>query len=140
VEEGLQSAWLYETLSPHVDEIVVAGIAQSRGPKSDKRDAYGLAEKLRVGNLDKYVFKAPRRFTRLREFSRTQMKRKPSPSSKTISAFTDIRSSSRNSSKAKAKESSRSTTEESQEPSSHTDVSERSRPKAVSASYPKASK
>ncbi len=29
-EEGLQSAWLYETLSPHVDEIVVAGITQSR--------------------------------------------------------------------------------------------------------------
>ncbi len=43
-EEGLQSAWLYETLSPHVDELVVAGITQSRGPKSDKRDAYGLAE------------------------------------------------------------------------------------------------
>jgi len=60
-------------LSPHVDELVVAGITQSRGPKSDKRDAYGLAEKLRVGNLDKYVFKAPRQFTRLREFSRTHM-------------------------------------------------------------------
>ncbi len=29
-EEGLQSAWLYETLSPHVDEIVVAGITESR--------------------------------------------------------------------------------------------------------------
>ncbi len=72
-EEGLQSAWLYETLSPHVDELVVAGITTSRGPKSDKRDAYGLAEKLRVGNLDKYVFKAPRQFTRLREFSRTHM-------------------------------------------------------------------
>ncbi len=40
------------TLSPYVDELVVAGITQSRGPKSDKRDAYGLAEKLRVGNLD----------------------------------------------------------------------------------------
>ncbi len=49
LEEGLQSAWLYETLSPHVDEIVVTGVTQSRGPKSDKRDAYGLAEKLRVG-------------------------------------------------------------------------------------------
>ena len=42
-EEGLQSAWLYETLSPHVDDIVVAGITTSRGNKSDKRDAYGLA-------------------------------------------------------------------------------------------------
>jgi len=73
MEEGLQSAWLYETLSPHVDELVVAGITTSRGPKSDKHDAYGLAEKLRVGNLDKYVFKAPRQFTQLREFSRTHM-------------------------------------------------------------------
>ena len=26
VEEGLQSAWLYETLNPNVDEIVVVGI------------------------------------------------------------------------------------------------------------------
>jgi transposase len=72
-EEGLQSAWLYETLCPHVDEIVVAGITESRGPKSDKRDAYGLAEKLRVGDLEKQVFKAPRQFTRLRELSRIHM-------------------------------------------------------------------
>jgi len=73
IEEGLQSAWLYETLSPHVDELVVAGITRSRGPKSDKRDAYALAEKLRVGNLEKHVFKAPRQFSRLREFSRAHM-------------------------------------------------------------------
>ncbi len=72
-EEGLQSAWLYETLVPHVDEIVVAGVTQSRGSKSDKRDAYGLAEKLRVGNLDKTVFKSPRQFTRLRDLSRIHM-------------------------------------------------------------------
>jgi transposase len=72
-EEGLQSAWLYETLSPHVDEIRVTGITESRGPKSDKRDAYGLAEKLRTRNLDKAVFKAPREFTRLRELSRIHM-------------------------------------------------------------------
>ena len=71
MEEGLQSAWLYETLNPHVDELVVAGITTSRGPKSDKRDAYGLAEKLRVGNLDKHVFKAPRQFMQLRELSRS---------------------------------------------------------------------
>ena len=72
-EEGLQSAWLYETLRPHVDEIVVATIRESRGPKSDKRDAYRLAEKLRMGNLDQPVFKAPREFTRLRELSRIHM-------------------------------------------------------------------
>ena len=51
-EEGLQSAWLYETLTPHVDDIVVAGITTSRGPKSDKADAYALAENLRVGHLE----------------------------------------------------------------------------------------
>ncbi len=72
-EEGLQSAWLYETLSPHVDEIVIAGISESRGQKSDKGDAYSLAEDLRVGNIGKRVFKAPRQFTNLREFSRIHM-------------------------------------------------------------------
>jgi transposase len=72
-EEGLQSAWLYETLSPHVDEAVVVGVTESRGPKSDKRDAYGLAEKFRVGGIDRRVFKAPRQFTRLRELSRIHM-------------------------------------------------------------------
>ena len=46
IEEGLQSAWLYETLSPHVDELVVAGITQSRGPKSDKRDAVSRQPRL----------------------------------------------------------------------------------------------
>ena len=72
-EEGIQSAWLYETLSPHVDEIVVAGIPESRGQKSDRRDAYGLAEKLRTGGLEKRIFKAPREFSALRELSRMHM-------------------------------------------------------------------
>ena len=49
---------------------MVAGITESRGQKSDKRDAYGLAEKLRSGTLDKRIFKPPRQFTRLRELSR----------------------------------------------------------------------
>ncbi len=72
-EEGIQSAWLYEILSPHVDELVVAGVTTSKGQKSDKGDAYALAEKLRIGNLDKPVFKAPREFSRLREYSRIHM-------------------------------------------------------------------
>ena len=59
-EGGLQSAWLYETLCPHVDEIVVAGVTKSRGQKNDRRDAYGLAEVLRTGALEKRIFKAPR--------------------------------------------------------------------------------
>jgi len=72
-EEGLQSAWLYETLCPQVDEIVVAGVTKSWGQKNDKRDAYGLAEKLRTGSLEKRILKAPRQFTVLRELSRTHM-------------------------------------------------------------------
>jgi transposase len=70
-EEGTQSAWLYEILSPHVDEAVVAGVTTSRGQKDDQRDAYGLAEKLRTGSLDKRIFKAPREFAMLRELART---------------------------------------------------------------------
>ena len=41
LEEGTHANWLYEVLSPHVQEIVVAGVEQSRGPKSDKRDGSG---------------------------------------------------------------------------------------------------
>jgi hypothetical protein len=51
------------------------GVTESRGPKSDKRDAYGLAEKFRVGGIDKRVFKAPGQFTRPRELSRIHMTR-----------------------------------------------------------------
>ena len=38
-EEGTHSSWLFEVLSPHVQELVVIGIQRSRGPKSDKLDA-----------------------------------------------------------------------------------------------------
>jgi len=71
LEEGTQSAWLYEVLSPHVDELVVAGVAPSRGPKSDALDAMGLAQALRTGAIETSVFKAPTRFTMLRELART---------------------------------------------------------------------
>jgi hypothetical protein len=37
--------------------------------KSDKIDAYVLAEKLRTGSLEKRIFKAPRRLAKLRELS-----------------------------------------------------------------------
>ena len=37
---------------------------------NDRRDAYGLAEKLRTGALEKRIFKAPREFSALRELSR----------------------------------------------------------------------
>ena len=71
MEEGTQSAWLYEVLSPHVQELVVAAITESRGPKSDALDAFGLAEALRLGAIPTQVFKAPSRFTLLRELGRT---------------------------------------------------------------------
>ena len=61
LEEGTQSAWLYEILSPHVVEIVVASITESRGQKSDMLDAFRRAEELRTGTVKKPVFKAPAR-------------------------------------------------------------------------------
>ena len=47
LEEGSQSAWLYEILSPHADELVVAAITESKGPKSDGS-----------GNPDRYIVAA----------------------------------------------------------------------------------
>jgi transposase len=71
VEEGTQSAWIYEILSPHADEIVVSGISESRGPKNDERDAYDLAEKLRTGAIERRVFKEQGAYKTLRELGRT---------------------------------------------------------------------
>ena len=70
LEEGTQSAWLYEILSPHVEEIVVAGVRASRGQKNDALDAFQRAEELRTGTIKKSVFKAPRLYSRLRELGR----------------------------------------------------------------------
>ena len=67
LEEGTQSAWLYEILSPHVAELVVTHVSESRGQKSDEVDALGLAEQLRIGAIKCSVFKAPGQFSRLRE-------------------------------------------------------------------------
>ncbi len=68
-EEGAHSAWLYEILKPHVDEIVVARLPRRRGQKSDAHDAYALAEQLRIGGLEQRVFKAPQQFAMLRELA-----------------------------------------------------------------------
>jgi transposase len=70
IEEGTQSTWLYEILSPRVYEMVVAGLIRSLGPKSDKIDAYGLAERHRTGQLEQTVFKAPSEYGLLRELAR----------------------------------------------------------------------
>jgi len=70
LEEGTQASWLHEVLASHVQEIVVAGIVRSRGPKDDKRDAFGLAEKLRIGAIKTRVYKGTGEFGLLRELSR----------------------------------------------------------------------
>ena len=67
LEEGTQSAWLYELLRPHAAEVVVTLPAKRRGPKDDLRDAWALAEELRSGSLQTVVFKAPHRLSGLRE-------------------------------------------------------------------------
>ena len=70
MEEGTHAGWLHEVLAPHVQEIVVAGIRQSRGPKDDKRDAFALAEGLRIGAIQTRVYKGLGEFGQLREPSR----------------------------------------------------------------------
>lgn len=67
LEEGTQSAWLYELLSPHAVEVVVT-VAERRksGNKSDAEDAWNLAERLRRGALDVRVFKGPSLMSALR--------------------------------------------------------------------------
>lgn len=70
LEEGTQASWLHEVLAPQVQEIVVVGIRRSHGPKDDKRDAFGLAEQLRIGAIKTRVYKGIGEFGRLRELSR----------------------------------------------------------------------
>ena len=67
MEEGAQSAWLYEMLEPYVDELVVVMPEKRQGSKSDSIDAWELAERMRTRRFGTRVFKAPQRFTRLRQ-------------------------------------------------------------------------
>ena len=46
-----------KSVAPVAHQMVVANIAESRGQKNDRREAFGLAEKLRTGALDRRVFK-----------------------------------------------------------------------------------
>ena len=59
IEEGTQSAWLHELLSPFAEEVVVAVPPASKGSKDDVRDAWRRAEELRVGGIETRVYKAP---------------------------------------------------------------------------------
>jgi transposase len=70
VEEGELAGWIYEILSPHVAELAVVHAERKQGPKSDAIDARGLAERIRTGSIDRPIFKAPRKFAKLRELSR----------------------------------------------------------------------
>jgi hypothetical protein len=66
LEEGTQSGWLYEILSPHVHELVVTHLQrEGRGRKDDLTDAYARAEELRVGSVTP-VFKDSGRMGQLR--------------------------------------------------------------------------
>src|SRR6266511_2215637 len=70
LEAGTQSTWMHEILSPHAEQVVVIGVAESRGLKSDQRDAYGLAERLGTGAIERQVFKQTGAYTKLRELAR----------------------------------------------------------------------
>lgn len=72
LEEGTHSAWLFEVLSPHVDQLVVTHVSESRGPKDDALDAFKIANALRVGTAEP-VFKDRGRFSRLRTLSDVYM-------------------------------------------------------------------
>lgn len=71
LEEGTQSTWLYEILSPHAEEVLVVMVPESRGQKNDAKDAFTLAEQLRTGAIQKHVFKEVGEYGTLRELGRT---------------------------------------------------------------------
>jgi transposase len=48
IEEGTQSEWLHELLTPHVEEVVVVVAPKATGAKDDQRDAWARAEELRT--------------------------------------------------------------------------------------------
>jgi transposase len=70
LEEGTQSAWVYELLKARADVAVIVPDAH-RGPKDDARDAWALAECLRVGAIRRRVYKACGPFSELRAAMRS---------------------------------------------------------------------
>jgi transposase len=72
IEEGLQSEWLYELLEPMAERVfVVQAEKRRKGNKNDSLDAWALADGLRREALPRPVYKAPGRFTELREAFRS---------------------------------------------------------------------
>jgi transposase len=70
MEEGTQSAWLYETLKPHTDGTVVTVTKRKQGCKDDERDAFDLANQLRTNSLEVKVYKEVGHYGLLRELVR----------------------------------------------------------------------
>jgi transposase len=67
MEEGTQSGWLAEILTPCVERMVVVHASESHGQKSDEHDAFSLAERLRIGALETSVYKSVGAFAMLRQ-------------------------------------------------------------------------
>jgi transposase len=71
LEEGTQSAWLYELLKNEVDELVVTMPGRRGEQKDDARDALQLAEGLRAGAIKQQVYKACGPYSELRAAMRS---------------------------------------------------------------------
>jgi transposase len=67
LEEGTMSEWLYELLEPLATTVAVVMPERSLGNKSDSLDAWARADEMRRGAIRRVVYKAPQRFTALRE-------------------------------------------------------------------------
>jgi hypothetical protein len=59
------AGWLHEVLAPHVQEIVVTAAPKNGGSKSDKHDAFALADMMRIGSIPSRVYKQRGRLPRL---------------------------------------------------------------------------
>jgi transposase len=70
VEEGTQSQWLYDILSPYVEEMIVVQPKKIKGNKDDIRDAYKLAEDMRIGAA-RPIFKELGQYKRLKSLTHT---------------------------------------------------------------------
>jgi transposase len=70
LEEVEQSEWLAEVFRPHCEELVVDATCEQRDrseSKSDERDAWGLADRLRMGQVKRQVYKSGPRLAGLRD-------------------------------------------------------------------------
>jgi hypothetical protein len=75
-EEGTWGTWLYDLLKPHVAKVLVCNPRKNAvlkdGSKSDKIDAYKLADRLRLNDL-KPVYQGETGVRMLRELARSYL-------------------------------------------------------------------